>query len=157
MQTVTWHEHEVHCAPPPAAISGAMTVAVGHKSTLASAGLAATGVRTPGCNIGLAHFSLHMRAVLRRRIAAADDLLARPSAPVATTLAAASQIGSVRATFDRNSRGFALFLSQRTHTASIGRSCQAPTMSQANCYHESQRNEEKEAHSESQVSSGRCI
>ena len=46
MQTVTWHEHEVHCAPPPAAISGAVTVAVGHKSTLASAGLAATVVRT---------------------------------------------------------------------------------------------------------------
>ena len=59
MQTVTWHEHEVPCPPPPAAISGAVTVAVGHKSTLASAGLAATVVRSAGCNFGLAHFSLH--------------------------------------------------------------------------------------------------
>ena len=157
MQTVTWHEHEVPCAPPPAAISGAVTVAVGHRSTLASAGRAATVVRTRGCNFGLAHFSLHVCVVLRQRIATADDLLARPSTPVATKWAAASQIGSVRATFDRNSRGIALFLSQRTHTASICRSCQAPTMSQANCYSESQRNEEKEAHSESQVSAGRLI
>ena len=54
MEIVTWHEHDAHRVPPPAAISGAVTVAVGHKSTLVSAGLAATLVRTPGCNVRLA-------------------------------------------------------------------------------------------------------